>query len=83
MGNSEVGSRKKLPPMTEYFCNGYYCDGCGTLVGVMKREISTMCEVTNSSGQVGIVMGCPKCGKNRALTYEEMLALPEKWILQE
>jgi len=83
MGNSEVGSRKKLPPMTEYFCNGYYCDGCGTLVGVMKREISTMCEVTNSSGQVGIVMGCPKCGKNRALIYEEMLALPEKWILQE
>jgi len=68
---------------TEYFCNGYYCDGCGSLVRVMKREVSTMAEITNPSRQLGLVVGCPECGKNRILTYEEMLALPEKWILQE
>jgi hypothetical protein len=68
--------------MPEYFCNGYYCE-CGTLVGVMKREVSTMAEITNPSGQIGLAMPCPKCGRERRLTYEEMLALPEKWILKE
>jgi hypothetical protein len=68
--------------MTEYFCNGYFCDGCGTLLRVMKREVSTMCEITNPSGQAAALMTCP-CGKSRLLTFEEILALPEKWILKE
>jgi hypothetical protein len=69
--------------MTEYFCNGYHCDECGTIVPVMKREVSTMAEITNPSNQLGLVVGCPICGRNRTLTYQEMLALPVKWILKE
>jgi len=30
--------------MPEYFCNGYHCEKCGKLVGVMHREVSTMAE---------------------------------------
>ena len=69
--------------MTEYFCNAYHCEKCGTLVGVMHREVSTMADLTNVQGQMGVLMGCQKCGQNRWLTHEEMLALPVKWIQQE
>jgi hypothetical protein len=69
--------------MAEYFCNGYHCEKCGTLVGVMHREVSTMAELTNVHGQVGAVKECLHCGQSRWLTYEEILALPVKWIQQE
>lgn len=62
--------------------NGYYCE-CGALVREeMKPEVSTMAEVINPSGQAGARMTCP-CGRSRLVTYEEILAPPEKWILQE
>ena len=69
--------------MTEYFCNGYYCE-CGQKVGVMRREVSTMADPgANPHGQVGVLIECPNCSRTRWLTHEEMLALPEKWILEE
>jgi len=66
--------------MTEFICNGYHCEQCGTRVRVMKLDSSKTVEVPSSGNAVS---ACPKCGAIRLLSFEEILALPLKWTSQE
>jgi len=66
--------------MTEYLCNGYHCERCGTKVRVMRLDTSKPVEVPADGAAMST---CPQCGAIRLLTYEEILALPLKWTSQE
>jgi endogenous inhibitor of DNA gyrase (YacG/DUF329 family) len=65
--------------MTEYLCNGYNCEECGTRLKVSSHDKSLPMRPDPEPGYVAVVK-CPQCGKSRSLNWKEIMALPLIWI---
>jgi hypothetical protein len=65
--------------MTEYLCNGYERK-CGTRITVCHNDRSK--PMPDSTGYVGGIIRCPKCGRSRWMTWKDIMALPLIWTEQ-
>jgi hypothetical protein len=63
--------------MPDFFCNGYSCE-CGTRVRVLHWDKSKPAPPAPESGY-RVHWACPKCGRSRWLTWQEILDLPLTW----